>query len=194
MVFQTQNTTLAWLGQTHGLPTRRQGRLRVRTLDVAALAAVRVALPAPPIGLFHALRVLGNDLAIDAPELLSMFDGFGDADTRKAFVRTLRAVVDLQGQVVTMLDRCYLTQGMPTLLVWGRRDAVITIDHALAAHEAMPGSRLVVYEQAGHFPHHLDSARFCALVREHLATTAPASFSRDQWRALPRRGRPLPPG
>jgi len=142
---------------------------------------------------FRALRVLDDDLAIDAPELLSMFDSFGDHTTRQAFTRTLRAVVDRHGQVVTMLDRCYLTQGMPTLLVWGRRDAVIPLDHALAAHEAMPGSRLVVFDEAGHFPHHADSARFCALLREHLATTQPASYSKDQWRALLRRGRPLPP-
>jgi hypothetical protein len=82
---------------------------------------------------------------------------------------------------------------MPTLLIWGRRDAVIPLDHALSAHEAMPGSHLVVFEAAGHFPHHVDSARFCALLREHMATTEPASFSKDQWRALLRRGRPLPP-
>jgi pimeloyl-ACP methyl ester carboxylesterase len=142
---------------------------------------------------FRALKALDDDLAIDAPELLSMCDGFSEHTTRQAFTRTLRAVVDRHGQVVTMLDRCYLTQGMPTLLVWGKRDAVIPLDHALAAHEAMPGSRLVVFDEAGHFPHHTDSARFCALLREHLASTQPASHSRDEWRALLRHGRQLPP-
>jgi hypothetical protein len=53
----------------------------------------------------------------------------------------------------------------------------------------MPGSRLEVFEGAGHFPHHDDPARFLALVRDFLATTAPASYSDQQWRALLRGGR-----
>ena len=170
----------------------------LRFLTAAGAEHVMALLAAPPVrplarAFFRALRALDDDLAIDAPQVLAMFDGFSHAATRKAFVRTLRAVVDFDGQVVTMLDRCYLTQGMPTLLLWGKRDAVIPLDHALAAHEAMPGSRLVVFDEAGHFPHHVDSERFCALLREHLTTTEPASFSRDQWRALLRRGRALPP-
>ena len=43
---------------------------------------------------FRALRALDDDLAIDANELLSMCDTFSDHTTRKAFTRTLRAVVD----------------------------------------------------------------------------------------------------
>ena len=35
-----------------------------------------------------------------------MIDALPDATSRQAFLRTLRAVVDWRGQVVTMLDRC----------------------------------------------------------------------------------------
>jgi pimeloyl-ACP methyl ester carboxylesterase len=141
-------------------------------------------------GFFRALQVTGNDLGRDSAEMMSMFGALGDGASRKAFLRTLRAVVDASGQVVTMLDRCYLTQGMPTLLVWGRRDAVIPLDHGERAHAAMPGSRLVVFDQAGHFPHHADAPRFNSVLREFLRTSRPAAYSSEQWRALLRSGGP----
>jgi pimeloyl-ACP methyl ester carboxylesterase len=140
--------------------------------------------------LFGALEVTGSDLGRDAADMLLMFDSLRDALSRKAFARTLRAVVDLQGQVVTMLDRCYLTQGMPTLLMWGKRDAVIPFEHGLLAHAAMPGSRLVAFENAGHFPHHTDPELFSGVLREFLGATQPAAYSSDQWRALLRTGGP----
>ncbi len=136
-----------------------------------------------------ALAALDTDLGRDEKELRQIFDALPDADSMRAFVRTLRAVVDWRGQCVTMLDRCYLARGMPTLLVWGTRDAVVPFDHARLAHDAMPGSRLAVFEGAGHFPHHHDPKRFLALLREFLATTTAASYSAEQWRLLLRHGK-----
>ncbi len=142
------------------------------------------------------LEVLKTDLGRDAEHLLRMFESLPDATARRAFVRTIRAVVDWRGQAITMLDRCYLTRGMPTLLIWGAHDAVLPLHHGEIAHAAMPSSQLHVFPDAGHFPHHSDPARFLAVLHEFLATTAPASYTPDDWRALLRRGRPttLPPG
>jgi pimeloyl-ACP methyl ester carboxylesterase len=140
--------------------------------------------------LFRTFRALGTDLGRDAGDLLRMFDALPDQTALGAFVRTLRAVVDWRGQVITMLDRCYLTRGMPTLLIWGAHDAIVPFAHAQLAHAAMPGSRLEVFDEAGHFPHHQDPVRFLALLREFMSQTAPASYSSAQWRALLRRGRP----
>ena len=60
----------------------------------------------------------------------------------------------MNGQVTTMLDRCYLAAEMPTLIIWGERDRIIPVKHAGIAHAAMPGSRLMIFNGAGHFPHH----------------------------------------
>src|SRR5262245_3645431 len=95
-----------------------------------------------------ALAALDTNLGRDAEELHQIFEALPDENAMQAFVRTLRAVVDWRGQVVTMLDRCYLTRGMPTLLVWGTRDAVVPFGHAHLAHAAMPGSRLAVFPGA----------------------------------------------
>lgn len=167
--------------------------LRLLTAPVSEHALACLQLPgmrASGTAFFRVLRLLGKDLGRDSSEMMSMFDALRDGFSRKAFLRTLRAVVDLQGQVVTMLDRCYLTQGMPTLLIWGQRDAVIPLEHGSLAHAAMPGSRLVVFEEAGHFPHCSDPARFNAVLREFLQSNPPASYSSEQWRALLATGGP----
>ena len=125
--------------------------LRAASLPGAQLAMAALRLPGrAPAGresVAEALRLLGGDLGVDAREVLRVIDALPDATARSAFLRTLRAVVDWRGQVVTMLDRCYLTRGMPTLLVWGERDAVVPVEHARRAHDAMPGSRLEIFER-----------------------------------------------
>jgi pimeloyl-ACP methyl ester carboxylesterase len=155
--------------------------LRLAPVRLAGIAGVRL------------MEALDTDLGRDAEHLLRMFESLPDATARRAFVRTIRAVVDWRGQAITMLDRCYLTRGMPTLLIWGAHDAVIPMHHAEIAHRAMPGSRLETFPEAGHFPHQADPARFVSVLRDFIATTEPASFTTEDWRALLRRGRPTLP-
>lgn len=126
----------------------------------------------------------------DADELLRVFDGLPSGSARKSFTRTLRSVVDWRGQLVTMLDRCYLAEEMPTLLVWGDRDGVIPVRHGHLAHAAMPGSRLEVFSGAGHFPHHTDPERFLDLLTSFVDGTEPARFDPDRWVEALRAGRP----
>jgi len=137
-----------------------------------------------------ALRALGTALGQDAPDLLRVVDALPDATSRAAFIRSLRSVVDWRGQVITMLDRCYLAHGMPTMLIWGSRDAIVPVSHGVRVHAAMPGSRLEVFDGAGHFPFHTDPDRFVALVEDFFATTRPSSWNVEQWRQLLRAGRP----
>jgi pimeloyl-ACP methyl ester carboxylesterase len=136
------------------------------------------------------LRRLGTGLGHDADDILRVFDAMPDATSRSAVIHTLRAVVDWRGQMVTMLDRCYLGRGMPTQLIWGQRDPIIPVSHAHMAHAALPGSRLAIMPEAGHFPHHSEPAQFTAILQDFLASTAPSSYDREQWRDLLRAGRP----
>jgi pimeloyl-ACP methyl ester carboxylesterase len=141
-------------------------------------------------GVLRVLARLDADLGRDHEDFRSVFDALPDAVSQRAFVRTLRAAVDAHGQVVTGLDRCYLSSGLATLLVWGTRDAVVPFAHAERARAAMPGSRLEVFAGAGHFPHHYDPQRFLDVLRDFLKTTAPARHSATEWRARLIRGRP----
>ncbi|MEU0126941.1 alpha/beta hydrolase [Streptomyces sp. NPDC006289] len=167
--------------------------LRAVSLPGADLLLSTLRLPGMrrQVGLFTRLiKLFDTDLGQDADELIDLVDALPDGTSRSAFISTLRAVVDWRGQAVTMLDRCYLTQGMPTLLLWGARDSVVPVHHAYGAHAAMPGSRLEIFEGAGHFPFHSDPVRFRALVEDFMSTTAPADWSPERWRELLRAGRP----
>lgn len=171
--------------------------LRAATLPGAELALSSLRLPGARLLLRAAVGVLARldtGLGLDAPDLQRVVDALPDARARAAFIRTLRAVVDWRGQVVTMLDRCYLAQALPTLLIWGGRDSVLPVGHAYQARAALPGSQLTVFDEAGHFPFRSDPARFVRLLEEFCAGTSPATWQVEEWRRLLREGRPAAVG
>ena len=55
-------------------------------------------------------------------------DSLGDADARRAFVHTARSVIDPRGQRVDARDRLYLSEDVPTMLIWGESDPIIPVD------------------------------------------------------------------
>ena len=143
--------------------------LRLASLPMGSEALAFLRLP----GALPALQILGRVVGTllgstkvghDLPEGLRVLAELPEPTASSAFSRTLRAVVDWRGQVVTMLGRCYLTQSVPVQLVWGEDDSVIPVAHARMAHSAMPGSRLEIFEKSGHFPFHDDPDRFVEVV------------------------------
>ena len=117
------------------------------------------------------------------------FASLGDGDTRRAFVHTARSVIDPSGQRVDARDRLYLSEGIPTLLVWGERDPIIPVAHGRAAHELMPHSRLEIFPGAGHFPFNDDPDRFARVVDDFITGTDPAALDDAGVQRLLRRGR-----
>jgi pimeloyl-ACP methyl ester carboxylesterase len=113
-----------------------------------------------------------------------------DPDTRKAFVKTLRSVVDIAGQSVSAHDRLYLAELLPTLIVWGEKDRIIPVSHGHDAHEAMPGSELVLFEHSGHFPHLEEPARFLEVLDDFLARHPAMHLDADVWQQRLVGGRP----
>ena len=107
------------------------------------------------------------------------------AGARKAFMQTLRSVIDVHGQRVSARDRLYLLSGFPTLVVWGERDHTIPMEHGLAAHAAIPGSRFVSLPRAAHFPHLEDPEGLAAALRRvHLGRPSRLGSSDADWGGL----------
>lgn len=161
-----------------GLGDEVSGLLRALTLP-----GVEYVLPAafvPVIGdaVNGAARLVAKFGLRPSPELVQMwlaYSSLADGETRTAFLHTLRSVVDHRGQRVSALDKLYLAEQIPTLVIWGDNDRIIPVQHAFDAHQAIPGSRLEVFEGCGHFVHAEEPARFAELLREFIATTeAPA--------------------
>jgi pimeloyl-ACP methyl ester carboxylesterase len=117
-------------------------------------------------------------------EVWAAWSRLTDARAQRAFVHTIRAVIDLAGQRVSARDRLYLAHEVPTMIVWGERDAVIPSHHGEVAHELIPGSRLELVPGAGHFlplerPELLDR-----LLRDFIASTVPADVSMERWKEV----------
>ncbi len=125
-------------------------------------------------------------------EMWRSYTSLAEADTRRAFFRTLHAVIDLGGQAVSATDRLYLASQVPTLIVWGAQDPLIPVSHAVAAHEAMPGSRLVIFDDVGHFPHCEAPDRFVEVLIDFITSTEPARLSEARLRELLQSPPPAP--
>ena len=109
-------------------------------------------------------------------EMWRSYASLTESANRQSFIRTIRSVIDPGGQTINAMDRLYLAEEIPTLIVWGDCDTVIPVSHAFAAHEAIPGSRLEIIEGSGHFPHVEAPDRFLDVLVDFLATTEPATF------------------
>jgi len=167
--------------------------LRLASLPMGseALALLRLPLVLPAVqlaGRIAGLAIGSTAVGHDLPRVLRILDDLPEPTASAAFSRTLRAVVDWRGQIVTMLDRCYLTEAIPVQIVWGTKDVVVPVRHAWMAHAAMPGSRLEIFEGSGHFPFHDDPARFIDVIQRFIDTTEPAEYDQAALRELLRTG------
>ena len=105
-------------------------------------------------------------------ELWRAYSSLAGAENRRAFVKTMRGVIEPGGQTVDARDRLYLAARVPILIVWGDRDGVIPVSHGREAHELIENSRLEILEGVGHFPHVEAPNRFADVLLDFVATTA----------------------
>ncbi|HEY8156794.1 MAG TPA: alpha/beta fold hydrolase [Myxococcota bacterium] len=151
----------------------------LRVLTVPGFESVFPLICAPWV------RVAGNRVASwlgragmrPAPasqEVWRSFASLADTESRRAFFRSLRDVIDFKGQAVSALGRLYRAAHLPTLIVWGAQDPFIPVSHAVAAHQAIPGSRLEIFDGVGHYPHCEAPERFVEVLVDFIATTKPA--------------------
>ena len=165
-------------------------------LRAAALPGAELVLPLIirdwAIGAGSAVAGLLGRLGLSAgPDLAEAARGYASLagrDAREAFLHTLRAVVDLEGQRVSATDRLYLAERLPTLMIWGTDDPIIPIEHARAARARIPESRLVEIAGSGHWPQLDDPDRFVAELTDFVETTEPHTFDLDRMREMLRRG------
>jgi pimeloyl-ACP methyl ester carboxylesterase len=165
-------------------PLLRAATLPGSELVLPLIAHSRLHVVGEAIG--QALGRLGLELGHDLAEMTRGYASLSDAEARRAFLHTLRAVIDVGGQRVSATDRLYLAQMIPTLIVWGRRDPLIPVEHAMVAHRGIPGSRLEIFDDTGHFPQLERPIRFARLLMDFIDSVDPAEFdfSDDDLRML----------
>jgi pimeloyl-ACP methyl ester carboxylesterase len=134
-----------------------------------------VIAPSPVVRAGNKIRGWLSTRSIQSPrgaEMWSAYSSLTDAQTRQAFLRTLRSVVDYRGQAVSALNRLHLTSELPTMVIWGDQDRIIPVEHGYALGDARPGCRLEVLTGVGHFPHVEKPNDVVELIDDFIATTA----------------------
>src|SRR4051812_30976443 len=103
-----------------------------------------------------AVRSVAAKVGIEAgPDIAEFARGYAsltEDGASDAFIHTMRSVIDHEGQRVSALDRLYLADQMPTLIVWGDSDPVIPVEHGRNAHRIVEHSRYVELPGSGHWP------------------------------------------
>jgi len=161
-------------------PVLRAAALPGADLFISATAGVGQRVGST---LARGLGMLGVRPSADVAEVARAYASLSDPERRKAFLATLRAVVGTDGQRVAALDRLYLAEALPLLILWGERDPIIPVSHGEEAHRELPNSRFEVFEGAGHMPQCEQPGRFIATLERFLAETEPAEFDAAEWRA-----------
>ena len=130
-------------------------------------------------------RLLGRFGVKPGAATLEMAHGYASlarTDARAAFVHTARGVMDPFGQRVDGTERLYLARDLPTMIIWGRKDTFVPVRHGERAHHKIVGSRLEVFERAGHFPHRDEPERFAEVLLDFVKNTEPAHLTPEVFR------------
>jgi pimeloyl-ACP methyl ester carboxylesterase len=142
-----------------------------RLLRLLSLPGSELVLPMiasrPAILAGNAVRAL-----MGSSDRFTARPSFSNRDHRTAFLRTLRSVVDFHGQAVCALNRLGINGVLPALIISGDEDRVIPVEHARAAHEMLPNSRLHIMSGVHHHPPTERPETVAHLIDDFVATTA----------------------
>jgi len=182
-----EHTARLALVDTGGIGPEVNPALRAASLPGAELVLPLLFSPTLHDAALKARNFLSGFGLRGSADIEGVAEGFAsltEADARRAFLHTVRSVIDPSGQRVSAADRLYLTREIPSLIVWGDRDRIIPVSHAELAHELMPGSRLEIFPGAGHFPFNDDPDRFIEVLEDFIATTDEAELDQDHIRRM----------
>lgn len=119
------------------------------------------------------VRPLAGRVWNDLPYMLRQMATLDDPETRRSFLATIRAVIDVGGQGINATDRLHLAVGLPTLIVWGEDDRMIPSGHGHVAADLIPGCRFELIAGAGHYPHEDSPGLVARILADFVATTQP---------------------
>jgi pimeloyl-ACP methyl ester carboxylesterase len=122
--------------------------------------------PAAPLALQAAGGLVGED------EIAWLREVNAKPGTARAFARTVRDVVDWQGQTRHFADRVREVAVLPPMaLFWGARDRVVPLSHALQTMRMLSGVSVTTFADCTHFPHHQRPEELARAVLEFLESS-----------------------
>jgi pimeloyl-ACP methyl ester carboxylesterase len=111
----------------------------------------------------------GNPRPLPRQFVDRMYDDY-DRGTRRAILKLYRASND-PGRLAEQLAPALRTLSAPVLVVWGRHDPYVSVEHAERQREVFSDVQIVILDQSGHWPFADDPDSVAAAVvpflREH---------------------------
>lgn len=161
------------------------GREVALPLRLASLPFVveRMGQPFMATGTFIALQAAIRGV-YSTRELVRLSLANARLGTARAFARTVRDVIDLEGQRRGFYEHAHALRRVPPIgLFWGEKDPVIPIAHAVDAARLIDGATMTCFARCGHYPHRERPAELVDALEKFLAADAP--HRRSPWSAAP---------
>lgn len=128
------------------------------------------------------LRAIFEDPARISDEVLELLMGVEqDEESMRTARRVLNIGVDWRGLKPALLEQIRDAAHeirVPTLIVWGKQDRVLPIQHAFTAKKRIPNARIHLFERCGHTPQLEYPAQFNALIGEFVQETTAVDVPR----------------
>jgi pimeloyl-ACP methyl ester carboxylesterase len=119
------------------------------------------------------LRMLvRNDQAVTAELTDALYEARAQPGVAHQMLSALRAGVNIFGVRSSVQIPDLRVTGVPTLIVWGALDPLLPLAHARSAERTMPGSKLVVIDNVGHWGYLEAPERFNDVLLEFLDTNS----------------------
>jgi pimeloyl-ACP methyl ester carboxylesterase len=123
--------------------------LFIKLLRTPILGPLVVQLPAY-LQVCYALRIAYYNQKMITRETISSYaDPLREAAARGALLATARGLIP---DNVDKLVESFSTIAVPTLLLWGRQDAIVPLSNGLRLHRAIAGSLMTIFDDCGHVP------------------------------------------
>jgi pimeloyl-ACP methyl ester carboxylesterase len=162
-----------WIALEMAVQAAKDPRFEDLIGSVIVIDSVGVELAGEPIADFFSLspRQLAEVAWHDADR--GYLDPAGFSDEQRAVLagnsRAMKAIAGSGMADPTLLGRLGAVS-VPTLVMWGASDRVVTPSYGRALAAAVPGAQFAKVEQAGHLPHLEQPAATFAVIERFLAT------------------------
>jgi 4,5:9,10-diseco-3-hydroxy-5,9,17-trioxoandrosta-1(10),2-diene-4-oate hydrolase len=155
------------LANSAGLGREVSGFLRLLSLPVLGEF---MALPKQQSIRFLMSRLPEADDGLTEAFVTALFEERRRPGNTAAMLRMLRSGVNLLGvKPWAVLTHRLSELKAPTLLLWGRQDAIFPVKHAYRAARLIPKARLKVFDNCGHWPQRDVRKDFNKLVLRFLS-------------------------
>jgi pimeloyl-ACP methyl ester carboxylesterase len=118
------------------------------------------------------LKQLVYDPALITDEIVELYYQLATLPrAQKSFLSTLRVGVNILGQRPRFVSSIVDNLGKitcPTLIIWGKQDRIIPVEHARVAKSGIPNAELQILDSCGHDPHFEHPDEYNRLLLEFL--------------------------